>query len=142
MKIIQLLIEMTERELTVISVALQKEFKKFGFRLNLTKHFMDYALHSDAPERATVAAADVYKTLVEFLKKKGHRFDEYKNMKKRFTVAVTNERTNMTVNLVFDFHKPPRDTNIPYDVALQSIIRKKGFRMDNNPVDLWVRVHV
>jgi len=137
-----ILTEMPEKDLKVVINALEKEFKKYGLRIHLTKHFINYALHSAAEERKTVSAADLYRTIMEFLNKHGTRFDEFRKSRKNFKIAITNKRTNLTINLVIDYNKPPRDSNVPYDAALQSIIKKDDYRADNNPVDFWSKVNV
>lgn len=139
---LKFLTEMSEHELKVILTALKKEFKKYGLRMYLTKHFADYALKSKSKDRKSVSATDVYKTMMEFFKKQGQNFPKWMKNKKELTVAVTNERTGLTINFALNYHETPANTSTPHTVAMQSIIRRHDYRADNNPTDVWIKVYV
>lgn len=142
---LEIITEMPLHEFRVIMASLEKEFKKYGFSMEITKHFKDYAIYSNDPERTRATAADVYKTIKTFLDKHGERLANHpkKTSKKRHTIAVTNTRTYLTINMVFDFHHEPKEnSDVPYNMALQSLIVKRNYGMDDNPVDHWIRIRV
>jgi len=98
---LEILTEMPEKDLHVVINALEKEFKKYGLRLHLTKHFINYALYSYAQERKTISAADLYRTIMEFLNKHSTRFNEFKKSRKNFKIAITNKKTNFDDKLSY-----------------------------------------